>query len=531
MADAGLFGYRRDVPSPLTFTASPSLTPSAHDGHPFGGAGASEMGSMPFVRRHVTRRLKAAKEDCDKEMQRITNSITTYFEQKLKESEYEKEAEKEVLAREREKERERVPERNWEKERGRYREEGIAGSPEAWSDYAFQPGELKSALQSDEGGSDSGTDVESERRNRHSRQGTCLLLSVDNAHRPELPSASRQSTDSSSPAPVRRHDDASRSRNAMIVGSPPVSSNLTTHTSLAARRLSRTIHIPARSNTSGQTSRSTSRSRSPLPPSSHTSNFSDAFSQRSMSERGAQSPSANRRSSRILVDDPIDPLMTALYALIGVAQDVLDTSVTQLTSNPKFCEAAITRVQAIGKSWDDHPDWHGRNWFVQILLAVASLSRVLEWWEAEKSFWNFDEKGNEEDEPLQFVAKFVDEDEPPSVTESLVATPANESTPMEGNVLGLTAEEQGRLRLSRPPSNGKRSRDEVRNLAATIAHKEEEISRASKTVDMTESARVLATERLRLQAETAQNRNIVVELDLDGERFVWVNYAWDNVVG
>lgn len=250
-----------------------------------------------------------------------------------------------------------------------------------------------------------------------------------------------------------------------------------------------------------------------------------------MSERGAQSPSANKRSSRILVDDPIDPLMTALYGLIGVAQDVLETSLAQLTSNPKFCETVINRVQIIGKSWDDHPDWHGRNWFVQILLAIASLSRVLEWWEAEKSFWNFDEKGAEEHEPLQFVAKFVDDDDQPTIAETAVPTPSQESAPTEGNLLGLTAEEQGRLRLSRPPSHGKRMRDEAKNLAMTIANKEEEISRASKAVATAESARVLATERLRLQAETAQNRNIVVELALDGEQFIWVNYAWDNMVG
>jgi serine/threonine-protein kinase RIM15 len=41
---------------------------------------------MPFVRRHVTRRLKAAKADCDKELQRITNNITTFFEEKLREA-------------------------------------------------------------------------------------------------------------------------------------------------------------------------------------------------------------------------------------------------------------------------------------------------------------------------------------------------------------------------------------------------------------------------------------------------------------
>lgn len=174
MAEPGPSGYRRDIPSPLAFTSSPSLTPSVQDVPVFGG-GASEMGSMPFVRRHVTRRLKAAKEDCDKEMQRITNSITTYFEQKLRESEYEKEAEKELYTREREKDRERVPERDWEKERGRYRGEVASDSPDNWNDYTFLPSDLKSALQLDEGSSDSGTDIDSERRNRHSRQRTFLL--------------------------------------------------------------------------------------------------------------------------------------------------------------------------------------------------------------------------------------------------------------------------------------------------------------------------------------------------------------------
>jgi serine/threonine-protein kinase RIM15 len=174
MAEPGPSAYRRDIPSPFAFTSSPSLTPSVQDVPVFGG-GAAEMGSMPFVRRHVTRRLKAAKEDCDKEMQRITNSITTYFEQKLKESETEKEAEKELYAREREKERERVPERDWEKERGRYRGEVPTDSPENWDGYTFHPHDLKSALQLDEVSSDGGTDIDSERRNRHSRQRTSVL--------------------------------------------------------------------------------------------------------------------------------------------------------------------------------------------------------------------------------------------------------------------------------------------------------------------------------------------------------------------
>lgn len=43
--------------------------------------------SMPFIKRHVTRRLKAAKQECDKELTSLTNSITTFFEEKLRDSE------------------------------------------------------------------------------------------------------------------------------------------------------------------------------------------------------------------------------------------------------------------------------------------------------------------------------------------------------------------------------------------------------------------------------------------------------------
>jgi serine/threonine-protein kinase RIM15 len=343
------------------------------------------------------------------------------------------------------------------------------------------------------------------------------------------------------------------SRKHSSVGSPP-SASLTTHQSLAARRLSRTIHIPVRPPHSGRSSRSTSRSRSPLPPSAHPpTGYSDAApSERSYSEQrggGGQSPSANRRSSRILVDDPVDPIMSALYELIALATDVLELSLAQLTAKPKTCEALVQRVQAIGKAWDDHPDWNGRNWYVQVLLAVASLSRVVEWWEAEKQFWNFDDnkEGGEQDEPLQFVTKFAEDEDKGAVSPPpAMMLDGEQSQPLlqhhhqaaeqdvtnatVGGALRLVPQDEDRLKLSRPPSGGRRSRDE-KDVEASMTEKEEEIARSSKLMDTAESARVLATERLRLQAETAQNRNIVMELSLDGDHFIWINYAWRFVVG
>jgi len=221
--------------------------------------------------------------------------------------------------------------------------------------------------------------------------------------------------------------------------------------------------------------------------------------------------------------------MTTLYELIGVATDITEMSVTQLTAQPKCCEALVQRVQNIGKAWEEHPDWHGRNWYVQVLLAVASLSRVVEWWEAEKQFWNFDDNENELDEPLTFVMKPADEFPAPAPT----PTRKTEASDLED--FRLNPEDDNKLRLHRPNSHNRRSRDEnPKTLSASTAHsleRHESSPRPSKSHDNTESARVLATERLRLQAETAQNQNIVLELSLDGEHLIWINYAWNVVVG
>lgn len=242
----------------------------------------------------------------------------------------------------------------------------------------------------------------------------------------------------------------------------------------------------------------------------------------------------HRRSSRILVDDPIDPIMTTLYELIAVATDVQEMSISQLTAQPKTCEQLVQRVQNIGKAWDEHPDWHGRNWYVQVLLAIASLSRVVEWWEAEKQFWNFDDNDDEQEDPLLFVMKPADE---AAAAAGLPTTPSIKQEFSEsGSAMKVSPDEEVRLRMQRTTSAGRRARDDAPKEFAIMpshpgTHKPEPELRRGSECDDTESARVLATERLRLQAETAQNQNIVMELGLDGDHFLWINYAWRNVIG
>lgn len=115
---------------------------------------------MPFVRRHVYRRLKAAKQECDKELQRVTNSITAFFEERLRDNEHEQEFEREQREVDRERDREF------------HQGEGRDGLREG---FILQPAELRSALQFDEV-SDGGYEAEPEGSTR-GRQRTSLAES------------------------------------------------------------------------------------------------------------------------------------------------------------------------------------------------------------------------------------------------------------------------------------------------------------------------------------------------------------------
>ena len=463
---------------------------------------------MPFVRRHVTRRLKAAKAECDKELQRVTNSITAFFEEKLRDGDLE---ERELRDRQRERDRDR----------------------DSQNDDAFilSASDLRSALQTDESSSDGGYEAEVE-YSRHSRQRA--FPDEPNPTPPSLthwassPGLLTASSTSSSPTSLRRKQTLPFDKPlSSSTSGPPTLPEVTNGRKQSnplsptpwsiqgiSRRLSRSIHIPPRTGHSAQSSRSTSRSRSPLP--------SSAAARSSVSE--SLSSTSNRRSSRFILDNPIDPIMSALYDLISVSTDVVDMSITQLTAQPKVCESLVQRVQGIGRAWDEHPDWHGRNWYVQVLLAVASLSRVVEWWEAEKQFWNFDDNDDEQDEPLAFVTKPADDD-------ILVSAPAIKQPPPHLDTTRHSLDES-EDRLARPRTHSRRSRDEQpKPLSHSPIRREQQSNGSARMPDNNDSARVLATERLRLQAETAQNQNIVMELSLDGDRLVWINYAWRVVVG
>ncbi len=144
MSDSGQ--QRRQPPSPLVFSPEAVLSPPASQTSQHGSASnSSNTVSMPFVRRHVTRRLKAAKAECDKELQRVTNNITSFFEERLKETDY-------------------------EPERDRDRDSQLGDLDPMRDQFTFQSTEFRSALQTDESSSEGGYEAEQEYHSRHSRQ-------------------------------------------------------------------------------------------------------------------------------------------------------------------------------------------------------------------------------------------------------------------------------------------------------------------------------------------------------------------------
>jgi serine/threonine-protein kinase RIM15 len=177
---------------------------------------------------------------------------------------------------------------------------------------------------------------------------------------------------------------------------------------IASRRLSRSIHIPIRPTRSGYSSRSTPRSRSPLPPNNHSS-FSES--------RSSPASLSNRRASCILIDNPVDPIMNNLYKLISLVTDVIDMTVACLTSQPKNVEAIVQRVQTIGKVWNDHPDPVG-------MATIGTCGCSLR--------------------------------SPASAVLSSGGKPADDHIPPPAPTPRLAPEEGPRLRLSRPASQGKR---------------------------------------------------------------------------
>ena len=207
-------------------------------------------------------------------------------------------------------------------------------------------------------------------------------------------------------------------------------------------------------------------------------------------------------------------LVDALQKIIGIATDVTETDVDILIAKPAACRDFISRVWEVGQIWDKDPEAEGRSWYIRLLLAVAGLTRVVEWWEAEKGFWNFD--GDEDNEPLTFVLKPVREGEPtgtPPVFARLTSEAGSgRGTPGTVSSMSDQLEMAPELNLDLIP---------------------QDFQATARPSEVAASVPVLlqAAQDLQLQAEHNKSINIVLELSLGGELIEWVNPAWHEITG
>jgi serine/threonine-protein kinase RIM15 len=403
--------------------------------------------TVASVRRHVKHRLNGAKETCDNTLHKVIAAITLFAD--------ETRAQDEALVDEK---------RRLEEQRDYF--ENISDSPIIDDQESDAEGSL--ALDG------------SRSRNGKSHHLQSADASVSTSRGPSRrPSISRPSVASS---PTRRA--------SILPGSP----NRPTRRRPSAQprnyvgrdRLNRSTGLALDRTRSGTSSRSTSRSHSPMP----------MF--------------AKTLPSTADIEDDVEAdrqFLASLQELIVIATDVLESSVNSFLTKPSACTEIIQKLQRVGQNWDEHDDWPGRSWYVEILMAIAGLRRVLDWWEAEKGFWAFDDE--DENEPLLFVLKPKEESK---FDQEFKAHYDRSISPI-------------RPILARDPSNQDTQEPRSSEIEPSLstgrtAHPETADIPIAKGVD-----------ELKFLAEHAKMVNIVMELSLQGEEIQYVNDAIMEVTG
>lgn len=283
----------------------------------------------------------------------------------------------------------------------------------------------------------------------------------------------------------------------------------------------------------------------------------------------------------------MDPFISTLHDLITVCTDIMDTSPSSLTSRPGIGGELVRKVQEVGRAWDEHPDWYGRTWYITVLLAVATLARVVEWFEAERVFWRWEEEegeAGEEEGGLTFVLRpeydefGFREDSVPRTPVALTSTRGEEDNPLRlekggdrrsrdervpvkdlrgGMLVGdqgtvpltpiskapRSKEASGRATpaepISRDYSEGRISRPSSVPQSSSQTLQPGKLLRPSSQTPPTQSVKTPPPEQtvfepaehLRLKADKAKSLNILMELNLDGEHFLYINRTWADVIG
>lgn len=234
---------------------------------------------------------------------------------------------------------------------------------------------------------------------------------------------------------------------------------------------------------------------------------------------GSRSPAQSSTPNPTTSSLAQSAFIVLLQEIITVATEILDTPVTKLTAEPGSCAEFINRVQQIGKAWDDNPELPCRGWYVQLLLAVAGLSRVLEWWDAEKGFWSFEDADDEDAEPLLFVSKPMRAEPSPELrargdSQSSVAPSTSLPLPSKWSPLGID--------LGEPAEDGGRP---------PLTQQLSDTDLDSTTADATAEETAEHADALKQTVEEIRSSTLLMELTLDGQVFQFLSSAWEDLVG
>ncbi|GAA97405.1 uncharacterized protein L969DRAFT_94460 [Mixia osmundae IAM 14324] len=431
--------------------------------------------SVSSIRQHIRQRLVGAKANCDKELKKTIAAITSFVEEEL-----ERERAEAVF---------------------QHLNLDDASSTTGDDDMAIEDSGLS--------GTEDGDEIRSRPTSAMSSRLHSRAPSVSKpTFRPEsqdlLHSNSAGNTMQRRPSMVGRGPAPSRristARRYTGVTSKPIES----------ATLGRSLSQQSGKSESALSSRSTSRSHSPMPGQPRRPTPSRQIS-------------ADKKSPLLLPRDDhgvsTSPFISTLQDMITIATEILDTSVISLATKSGACAAFITRLQSLGKNWDDHPEWPCRRSYIDLLLSVAGLSRVLEWWEAERGFWNFNEMDEAEDEPIMVLARATTDEE--QANAQLRKAKASRSRTTSTN---LTLATTDLLPLqSRAPEN---------YFSAPLGV---DLGAQAPTAGSRPVSQILsdqpAVQDLHTAVEAVRKATILVELSLTDHVFEFLSPVWRDVTG
>ncbi|ORZ12827.1 hypothetical protein BCR42DRAFT_378922 [Absidia repens] len=225
------------------------------------------------------------------------------------------------------------------------------------------------------------------------------------------------------------------------------------------------------------------------------------------------------------------PFILTLQELITMAQHVMDTSLDVILECPGMCADIVFKIQSVGMQWDVHPEWPCREWYVRLLLSVAALNRVLEWWEAERGFW------------LQAWTSTT-----PTSSSSILPTPSSTTTATSDTEdTGLSKQRTSSLVLNHRPQPQQQPHHQQQHQHhhdhqpqyQIQQNQLNDIRRQLASLDQNENGTDLSSSHqlgvyqdiLQQAADNSQNSTILLELSLETTTVQYVSPIWADVIG